>query len=354
MATIQARRGREGRVTWRVIIRRKGHPPQTASFERKTDASDWAREIEAAMRAGRAFVGTEARRQSFSDLLARYREDVLPQYDQGEQKKRDQRLKWWEERLGHARLADITPAAIAECKSRLARGGEGVTPSGKPLSPATQVRYLAGLSHVLNHAVRELGWIDANPAEKVRRPREPRGRVRFLSEDERKRLLEACRRSADRRLYPLVMLALGTGARQGELMRLGWEDLDLQRQTAILHKTKNGERRALALSPPVLTAVREWGSIRQLGIDLVFGKRRAKSFPRKAWDSAVEEAKLADFTFHDLRHTFASYLAMSGATLAELAAALGHKTLAMVKRYAHLTEQHTSQVVNRMAERFLA
>ena len=354
MATIQECVGRNGRVSWRAIVRRKGYPPQTRTFRRKTDAQTWAKEIEVDMGRGRAFAGAEARRRTFADLLARYREDILPHYDALEQQRREGRLRWWEEHLGHAFLAEITPSAIAECKSRLARGGKGVTPSGRPASPATQVRYLAGISHVLSHAVRELGWLDANPAQRVRRPREPRGRVRFLSADERARLTAACRASSESCLYPLVMMALGTGARQGELLRLRWSDLDLQRRTAVLHETKNGERRTLVLSPPVLEALRELGAVRWLGSDLVFAGRRAARFPRWAWDEALAEAKVQDFTFHDLRHTFASYLAMSGATLAELADALGHKTLAMVKRYAHLSEQHTSGVVNRMAERFLS
>jgi integrase len=354
MATIQQCRGRKGRVSWRALVRRKGYATQTATFERKTDASDWAQQIEAAMRAGRAVIGAEARRYTLGDLLARYREQVVPQYGPVEQRKREGRLRWWGESLGHARLADITPAAIAERKSRLARGGEGVTPSGKPAAPATQVRYLAALSHVLSFAVRELGWLDANPVQKVRRPREPRGRVRFLSEDERLRLSEACKVSSDRSLYPLVMVALGTGARQSEMMRLRWSDLDFQRRRAVLQETKNGERRTLVLSPPVLETLREWGSVRRLGSDLVFAGPRASRFLRTSWEKALKDAKLADFKFHDLRHTFASYLAMSGATLAELADSLGHKTLAMVKRYAHLSEQHTSGVVNRMAERFLS
>jgi integrase len=354
MATFQRCVGRNGGMSWRALVRRKGFPQQTRTFERKSDARDWAEDLESAMRNGRTIIGSDARRYTFGDLVARYRDQVVPQYGPAEQRKREARLRWWEGSLGHARLADVTPAAITECKSRLARGGEGVTPSGRPASPATQVRYLAALSHVLSFAVRELGWLDANPVQRVRRPREPRGRVRFLSEDERTRLIAACRANSEDMLYPLVMLALGTGARQGELMRLRWSDLDLQRRRAVLQETKNGERRTLVLSSPVLEALREWGTVRQLGSDLVFPGRRATSFPRHAWEKALEVSALEDFTFHGLRHTFASYLAMSGATLAELADALGHKTLAMVKRYAHLSEQHTSGVVNRMAERFLS
>lgn len=268
-----------------------------------------------------------------------------------EQAQRAGKLAWWEKQLGPRRLADLTSAEISECRMRLARG-QGL--SGKPASPATQVRYLAVIKHVLSFGRREWKWIDENPAELVRSPREPRGRVRYLSEEERQRLLAACKASREPRLYPLVVVALGTGAREGELLRLRWKDIDLQRGTAVLHETKNYERRALVLAGRVLEVLRELGSVRRIGTDEVFASRRGvAAFPQDAWKAALAEAQLEDFRFHDLRHTFASYLAMNGATLAELADALGHKTLAMVKRYAHLSEQHTSRVVSRMVERVL-
>jgi integrase len=107
------------------------------------------------------------------------------------------------------------------------------------------------------------------------------------------------------------------------------------------------------LLAPVVQALR--GLSRHIHKDEVFlGERGGVLFPQEAWTRALKEAKISEFRFHDLTHTFASYLAMSGATLAELAEALGHKTLAMVKRYAHLSEAHTSAVVRRMGGKFLA
>ena len=113
---------------------------------------------------------------------------------------------------------------------------------------------------------------------------------------------------------------------------------------AIIHHSKNGDHRALAITGLAAEVMRQWSKVRRIDCDLVFPSRRGKP-------------GIEDFRFHDLRHTFASYLAMSGATLAELAElaeALGHRTLAMVKRYAHLTEGHTMNVIARMTERFMA
>jgi integrase len=352
MARIEERVGRSGRVSWRVRVRLKGQDDQTATFSRKTDAVRWAQHVESDLRAGRHFPSNEARRRTVKELLDRYRAEELPQYSRREQVQRSGKLAWWEGQLGARRVADLTAASISECRARLARG-EGL--SGRPASAATQTRYLATIKHVLSIARREWEWIDENPAERVRAPREPRGRVRFLSEEERDRLLEACGASPNPTLYPLVVVAVSTGARLGELLQLRWPDVDLQRGLATVHDTKNGERRSLSLRGLALEVLRELAGIRRIGNDSVFcGRRGRVDFPRRAWLVALATAKVKDFRFHDLRHTNASYLAMSGATLAEIAEVLGHKTLAMVKRYAHLTEQHSSGVVGRMNEKFLA
>lgn len=209
---------------------------------------------------------------------------------------------------------------------------------------------MAALSHAFSIAVREWEWVDDSPLRKVSKPKEPRGRVRFLSDDEREILLVACKQSEAPYLYPLVILALSTGARRGELLGLKWGDIDFQRETAILHETKNNERRSLPLTGLALKQAKKLASIRRIDSDLVFpditGKKPIEIRP--AWEQVLKEAGIKDFRFHDLRHSAASYLAMDGASLAEIAEVLGHKTLQMVKRYSHLTEQHTASVVGKM------
>ena len=135
-------------------------------------------------------------------------------------------------------------------------------------------------------------------------------------------------------------------------MGLRWRDVDLDRGLAIFHKTKNDERRAVPITGRALELIRELSVVRRIDTDLIFVNRWGRArFPREAWDVARDAAGIADFRFHDLRHTAASYLAMSGATLAEIADVLGHKTLMMVKRYSHLTEAHTRGVLERMTSR---
>jgi integrase len=212
------------------------------------------------------------------------------------------------------------------------------------------VRYLAALSHAFTVAVREWQWLEENPLRKVRKPPESRGRVRFLSDNERQRLLEVCKTSRNPYLYTVVVLALSTGARKMELMKLTWHDIDLLRGIITLHDTKNKERRALPLAGYALDLMRQHAKVRRLDTSLVFPERTGTKplSIRDAWKHAVKRAEIPDFRFHDLRHSAASYLVMSGASLAEIAEILGHKTLSMVKRYAHLSEQHTAGVVARM------
>lgn len=152
------------------------------------------------------------------------------------------------------------------------------------------------------------------------------------------------------------MLALSTGMRLGEILNLTWTDVDLEAGKAVLHETKNGERRVVAIVSVALELLRKHKELQKANTLFVFPNERG-SAPvniRNDWERALKVAEIEDFRFHDLRHTFASYLAMNGASLAELAEALGHKTLAMVKRYAHLSEAHTASVVQRMNDKMLA
>jgi integrase len=349
MANIEKRLKKDGSTVYRVKVRLKGNPSQSATFERITDAKKWVQNVESDIRAGRHFQTTEAKRHSFAELIDRYLRDVLPQKSDVMQSDQYRHLQWWKEQLGHKSLADINPINISECRDRLLREPGS---KKKKRSPATVVRYMAALSHALTVSVQEWGWLDDSPMRKVSKPKEPRGRVRLLDECERERLMQACKEGSDRNLYTIVILALSTGARKSEILNLEWGDIDLNREVpvAILHKTKNDERRALPLAGHALELVRDLAKVRRLDTNLLFPDSSGKK-PiniRAAWEKALKKADVNDFRFHDLRHSAASYLAMNGASLAEIAEVLGHKTLQMVKRYSHLTDQHTASVVSRM------
>lgn len=352
MATIEKRITPEGAISYRVKVRLKGFPVQTATFERSTDAKKWAGQTEAAIREGRYFKTVEAKRHTLGELIDRYSRDVLPLKGRNSRFANVQKsqLAWWKEKLGAYTLADVTPSMIAEQRDALANT---VFENGERRSPATVNRYLAALSHAFTVAVKEWGWLEDNPVRKVTRPKEPRGRVRFLSDTERLALLATCKTSNSEFLYPVVVLALSTGARHGEIMGLKWDDVDFKRGVITLHETKNGERRLLPLAGHALALMRDHAKVRRIDTELVFPNRKGDKPAdiRTGFENALEQAGIKDFRFHDLRHSAASYLAMNGASLAEIAEVLGHKTLQMVKRYAHLSEAHTSKVVAAMNER---
>lgn len=353
MATIEKRSGDDGKHSFRVKIRLKGHPSETATFSRITDAKKWAQLTEAAILEGRHFKTTEAKKRTLADLVDRYKKDVLPRKTRSTHQVSTQgmQLDWWKSELGSYTLADVTPALIAERRDKLLNSK---TVRGTIRSPSTVVRYMAALSHAFSIAVKEWGWLEDSPMRKVQKPKEPRGRVRFLNDKERKALLTACKASRSPLLYPIVVIALSTGMRLGEILSLTWDDVDTNTGRLILHYTKNGERRVVPLTSHALEVIKELKEeakkVPRIDTNLVF-PRTNDQLPaniRTAWDNAMGTAGIKDFRFHDLRHTAASYLAMNGATLAEIAEVLGHKTLMMVKRYAHLSEAHTSKVVERM------
>ncbi len=353
MANIEKRKNSDSTFSYRVKVRLKGFPTQTASFERLTDAKKWEQATEAAIREGRHFKTTEAKKRTLAQLIERYQKDVIPTRfpDAGDQQIRTSQLNWWKDELGSYCLADVTPSIIAEKRDALLNTK---IKSGKNRSPSTVVRYMAALSHAFTIAVKEWGWVDDSPMRKVSKPKEPRGRVRFLSDDERKTLLAACQDSREPLLYPVVVLALATGMRLGEILALTWPDVNLDKQYIILHETKNGERRRVPLAGLAHREIQKLSKVRRIDTDLLFprsGQKNKVFNLRTPWVAAVAAAELKDFRFHDLRHSTASYLAMGGASLAEIAEVLGHKTLAMVKRYAHLSEAHTSKVVAAMNER---
>src|SRR3546814_739274 len=153
MANVEKRTSKDGKITYRVKVRLKGFPTQQATFERLTDARKWAQNTESAIREGRHFKTTEAKRRTLGEMLDRYIKDILPTKPKNS-KNTLLHLTWWKEELGSFSLADISPAMIAEKRDHLA---SGITKRNTKRSPSTVVRYMAALSHAFTIAVKEWG-----------------------------------------------------------------------------------------------------------------------------------------------------------------------------------------------------
>lgn len=273
---------------------------------------------------------------------------------------RVQRLTWWSIKIGELSLIDVSDdhihAAIEALANEPARFYAGKDAHGqpiykarrRPLAPATLNRFVASIGAVFTWAIKRRvapkGFV--HPCRAVERRTENNEQTRFLSPEERTRLLEAARASPWPRLYLLTLLALTTGARKGELLGLNWADIDLDAGTALVGRTKNGDPKVLPLVPAVVEELRRLG-----GKGLVFASDRRPEQPYSfewRFTDALKAAKIRNFRFHDLRHTCASMLAQSGATLLEIGDLLGHRQLQMTKRYSHLTVGHKAALVNRI------
>jgi integrase len=225
----------------------------------------------------------------------------------------------------------------------------------KQVQPSTVNRELTILKHMLKMAVR---WelTSVNPAAAVSPFPIQEGRIRFLSEDELPRLIESCRNQLTSPwLHPLVILALNTGARQGELLDLRREgDIDLERNLIYFGRTKNRKLKVVPMNNAAREAV-QWFLRNSKGERLVswpWGERVGKTTVYDAFKRACVEAKTANFRFHDLRHTAASYLVMSGVDLPTVMAILGHREIEMTLRYSHLASTHKAKAVEQLGHAF--
>ena len=216
-------------------------------------------------------------------------------------------------------------------------------------APATVNRYRALISLVFRLGI-ENGKVKENPARLVKHRRANNARTRWLAPEEETRLREAIKAGCPDH-WPELDLALNTGLRRSEMYGLTWENVSLSRRVLTIPRAKNGEMRHVPLNSTALAALAELQKrgdgtgvvIRNLGGEPLVG-------PRHWFEPAVVKAKLRDFSWHCLRHTFASRLVMAGVDLRTIQELLGHKSIGMTVRYSHLAPKHTLAAVERLDE----
>ncbi|MBT4422013.1 MAG: site-specific integrase [Candidatus Thioglobus sp.] len=318
-------------IVYRAYIKKAGVKRVTKTFKTKRLAVQFINSIES----------DRIKLSSYNDAKPQTKLSIVvdqylsEEYKGSRLKDERRKLNFWTEHIGDKQIRDIIKSDIDTALSHLP----------KQLSNATINRYKAAASVVFNYACREFDLPD-NPVRHIRSLSEPRGRIRFLSDDERSRLFKAVRQSSWDKLYLLVLLAITTGARKGELVSLRWNTVDLERQTAFVSTTKNGQSKVLPLTDSVVVELRKF--VKQ-DDSLIFNSEITTDSPfcfYKQWKKALLSADIQSFRFHDLRHTTASYLAQSGASLLEIADVLGHKQIQMTKRYSHLCVDHKQKLVN--------
>lgn len=349
MASISKR----GDLQWRVLIRRRGYPKQSKTFETRVEAEAWAREIEGEMDRGVFVSRREAESTTLRAALKRYECEILPAKRSAD-KERYRLRQLMQETIADRFLASLRGGDIAAWRDeRLAR-----------VKPATVNRDLALLSHVFTVAIKDWGMESLrNPVALTRRPRTNNGRNRRLQPGEEDELLRRAQAYGGP-LSDIITFALETAMRRGEIASLVWENVDLERRVAHLPMTKNGSARNVPLSKRALRVLEAQKrlakarrestkakgavlsmsplmgpvfAIRGDSISQAFSRITGRASTKK--DAARRRAGIepfADLTFHDLRHEATSRLFEKGLTMVEVQAITGHKTIAMLARYTHL------------------
>ena len=215
--------------------------------------------------------------------------------------------------------------------------------------PGTVNRELACLRHMFNMALR---WKKAqtNPVREVKFMKEPKGKERILSDEEEARLLETVRTSPkEKHLEPIIITALNTGMRKGEILNLKWSNVDFQKGYIQVEGTKSGENRKIPMNKK-LTDTLEGGKKVSKG-EYVFSENgKPYRDVKTGWWTALKKAGIEDFRFHDLRHTFGSRLGMKGRDIRTIQILMGHKDITMTMRYSHPTPEHMRKAVETLDE----
>ena len=345
MATIQTRKGIKG-VTHTVTVRVAGHTPTTATFKRIGDAREWAARTETEIKESRYF-DRRAITMTVAQALAKYLAEVSNKKAKNTHRRETSTAHVLERDLVPQRLlVDITSADVATYRDKRLN---------KPTSAYSVLLELALLSHLFRTAAREWGYKGLkNPVADIDRPPVPRGRTLFLTQEQSQALLEQCRKSQNKRLYPYVLTLLHTGMRPGEAAGIRWQNVHFDKRIIELVDTKNGDIRRVPMTQTVMGTLKR---IKKPASEYVFltsaqAKKGINMLPskyfQKSFDYARAKAELPNLHMHDLRHTAASHLLMAGVDLRTLAAILGHRTMQMVMRYTHLLDDHKQAAIDKL------
>lgn len=361
MATIQKVTRKSG-SRFVVICRRSGHYA-SRTFTDPGEAARWGSRTDKAMDEG-TYLPEELESEggkspSVKAAIAEFVRDVLPYSERNKDwQTRAMMLQWWSEKMGEASVGAIKPAHIAKLRDRL-RSGESV--SGVAPKPATVMKYLMALSAFFRWAVRERQWLDSNPVDRVTKPAVKNRVIRYIHP---KTELPALLAAADQvdpggTLRLIIRLAIATGIRKEKFFDIRWRDIRWEGDHAYIDRydSKAGRDKSWKIVGEDFEALRRRSDGKRLDA-FVFacfqddGKSGYHSW-RGPYERALEIAGIKGVNFHTLRHTSASYLAMSGASVPEIMDHMDQSTPAMALRYVHLMPSHVHTIADKMVGKFL-
>lgn len=318
--------------TWYLDYLHKGRRTRRAVGRSRRMAELALKDIEVKIAKGENLGVQERPRVLFRDCATEYLEYSKIHKATSSSERDALSLKWLTAAFGDQYLFGITHRQIEQyMKERIDKGG---------VKGSTVNRELACLRHMLNKAT-EWGYLDENPAKGIKMFKESPGRIRFLEPTEIDKLLKEC----PPYLKPIAVTALNTGLRQSEILGLKWSNVNLRTRTMMVLQTKNNEPRFVPINETVHRELKRL-YVRRHG-DFVFCDKSGRPYGKvyRGFKAACRRAGITDFTFHDLRHTFASHLAMADTNIRTIQELLGHKSIKMTMRYSHLSQQHLQEAV---------
>ena len=315
---------KRGNIWWMNIVFQGQRIRRSTGSSNRALADAIMAKVKVQLIEGQYFERAEEQSRTFAELMDRFEREHLVKL--ASRQTGNAFVKRFRAFFGERTLGEITPKLIVEYKSlRYAAG----------VKPASINRELTCLRKAFSLAKREWEWCRDNPVSRVSLEKGVTKRDRWLMEDEEARLLDTC----PSWLRELVVFALHSGMRLGEILSLTWTGVDLFRRTATVFESKNGERRTVPLNHTVMALLTEKAKVRHIKTALVFpslaGTRLDPNHLRRALRPAMAKAGIVNCHFHDLRHTFATRLVQSGVDLYKVQRLLGHKSPMMTQRYAH-------------------
>jgi len=341
---------------------------------------------EAQQRRAKAALGLEisARRSKSEITLAQFLNEQYEPWMKATRRGHStqvDRIRWALKEFLDDQLAEITTGRVERWRASRTSQRHSSARKNRSVSPVTVNQDLRALRAALSRAV-EWGVLTVNPIGKMKHATvDENAAIRHLSPDEERRLRKALPDRDDARragrvsanawrrdrghepwpeygtysdyVTPLVLVALNTGLRRGELLQLQWRDVDLVRRIVTVRGegAKTGQTRHVPLNSEVASVFKTWKSTEvEPGWFVFSGSTTTTPLTeaRKAWRGVLKTARIASFRFHDLRHTFASKLVMAGVDLNTVRELLGHRKISMTLRYAHLAPEHKADAVERL------
>jgi len=317
------------------MVRRKGFKTMVKTFDTRTDAKKWARAVERKLDTGDSADYSEASKLLLGDILKRYisenKHRKLRSY-----KMFEYRIKiLLNDTVSDINLLRLSSKHVAEFRDRkLLEVGN-----------STFNKYLSLISVVIETARQDWGiYLPVNPCRLVRREKEPNPRDKVLDDNEYSRLLKACSKSTNRYLKPLVLFAMETAMRKGELLQLRYRNINFDRRTLLIPFTKTGKPRTIPLSTKAIEILRSMprrldGKVFPLTVDSL----------RNSFKIAKQKAAIEGFRFHDIRRMSCSSLFEKGFSLPEVQMFSGHRTSSIL--LSTYTKLSAEKIANKLKAR---